>query len=66
MNKEESVGKDLKSGLFVVGKEGNIQERPKSCPMCGAGTYLAQHGDRVSCGKCGYTKWLSEEEENTE
>jgi small subunit ribosomal protein S27Ae len=26
----------------------------KSCPKCGTGTKLAQHADRLSCGKCGY------------
>lgn len=26
----------------------------KSCPKCGAGVRLAQHADRLSCGKCGY------------
>lgn len=28
----------------------------KSCPKCGPGTFLANHKDRDSCGKCGYTE----------
>ncbi len=28
----------------------------KFCPKCGAGFFLAQHKDRVSCGKCGYAE----------
>lgn len=54
--------KDLKSKLFKV-ENGEIKERPKSCPMCGQGVYLAQHGDRESCGRCGYTKWLTSDKE---
>jgi small subunit ribosomal protein S27Ae len=26
----------------------------KACPKCGAGVNLAEHGNRRSCGKCGY------------
>ncbi|MFC3957825.1 30S ribosomal protein S27ae [Halovivax cerinus] len=26
------------------------------CPRCGD-VYLAEHGDRRHCGKCGYTEW---------
>lgn len=25
------------------------------CPKCGPGYFLADHYDRSSCGKCGYT-----------
>lgn len=26
----------------------------KTCPKCGAGTFLAEHKDRLYCGKCHY------------
>ncbi len=26
----------------------------KNCPKCGAGSRLAEHANRRSCGKCGY------------
>ncbi|MHC1605566.1 MAG: 30S ribosomal protein S27ae [Candidatus Methanofastidiosia archaeon] len=29
----------------------------KICPRCGPGTFMADHGERFSCGKCGYTEW---------
>ncbi len=29
----------------------------KSCPKCGVGVFMGQHGNRVSCGKCGYTEF---------
>ncbi|MFQ5920019.1 MAG: 30S ribosomal protein S27ae, partial [Thermoplasmata archaeon] len=32
------------------------RERP-FCPRCGPGVFLAEHDDRVSCGRCGYTEF---------
>ncbi len=28
--------------------------RGKTCPRCGAGHFLADHGDRYYCGSCHY------------
>lgn len=30
--------------------------RGESCPECGPGVFLAVHKDRVSCGRCGFTR----------
>ena len=38
-------------------KEGKIERKNMACPKCGAGVFMAEHKDRISCGKCGYTKW---------
>ena len=27
----------------------------RTCPKCGTGYFLADHYDRWSCGRCGYT-----------
>ncbi len=40
------------------GKAGRKQE---SCPRCGTGTFLAQHKDRKTCGKCGYSESATRE-----
>jgi len=37
--------------------DNKLERLKKSCPRCGSGTYLAQHKDRLSCGKCGYTEF---------
>jgi ubiquitin-small subunit ribosomal protein S27Ae len=29
----------------------------KYCPKCGPGVFLAEHKNRFSCGKCGYTEF---------
>ena len=33
--------------------DGN-KRKNKTCPKCGPGVFLAEHKDRLSCGKCGY------------
>lgn len=46
----------LKRTLFKV--EGNkVVASRTHCPKCGGGVFLAQHADRVSCGRCGYTEF---------
>ncbi len=35
----------------------NITRKRRHCPRCGDGVYLAEHKNRVSCGKCGYTEF---------
>lgn len=35
---------------------GKLVRARKFCPKCGPGTFLAEHSDRLSCGKCGYTE----------
>jgi small subunit ribosomal protein S27Ae len=43
----------------VVEDAGKIKARRKrkACPRCGSGVFLAEHEDRYSCGKCGYTEF---------
>ncbi len=35
--------------------ENNKVTRKQSCPKCGPGIFLAEHKDRKTCGKCGFT-----------
>ncbi len=38
--------------------QGEILKRKRNCPRCGPGIFLAEHKDRVSCGKCKYTEFM--------
>jgi small subunit ribosomal protein S27Ae len=42
-------------GLYSTKGEQLVRTH-KSCPKCGPGTFLAEHGDRRSCGKCGFSE----------
>jgi ubiquitin-small subunit ribosomal protein S27Ae len=39
-------------------KKKNIKpfQKRRACPKCGPGISLAEHKDRRSCGKCGYSE----------
>lgn len=37
-------------------KNGQFTRKRKFCPKC-EGSFLADHEDRLSCGKCGYTEF---------
>ncbi len=38
-------------------KDNKLQRTKRHCPKCGEGVFLAEHANRVSCGKCGYTEF---------
>jgi len=35
---------------------GGFKRKNKFCPKCGAGVFMAQHKNRATCGKCGYSE----------
>jgi small subunit ribosomal protein S27Ae len=45
-----------KRDLYKV-EDGKVVRLRSDCPKCGRGVFLAEHGDRVSCGRCGYTEF---------
>lgn len=40
----------------------SVKRKNKSCPKCGAGVFLANHKDRLYCGKCGYVEMKNSED----
>jgi small subunit ribosomal protein S27Ae len=42
---------------FYSIKGDNVTRLRKECPRCGHGVFLAEHKDRLTCGKCGYTSY---------
>jgi small subunit ribosomal protein S27Ae len=35
---------------------GKLTRTHKACPKCGVGVFLANHEDRLHCGRCGHTE----------
>ena len=51
----EKVG-GRKPKLYKI--DGNrIKRLRRQCPRCGDGVFLAEHENRYSCGRCGYTEF---------
>ena len=55
---KEQEKKKLKGTWKLYQVSGNKLERKnKSCPKCGAGTFMAKHSNRWTCGNCHYAEF---------
>ncbi len=54
----------MKPHVYYDIKDGQIERTKQACPRCGDGTFLAEHHDRRSCGKCGYTEFKRKNKED--
>ena len=34
-----------------------LQRKRKFCPKCGPGFFMAEHNNRITCGKCSYVEF---------
>ena len=42
---------------FYVIEGNSVTRNKRDCPRCGKGVFMAEHRDRYSCGKCGFTEF---------
>ena len=54
----------MKKREFFKIEGDKINRIRKHCPKCGPGVFLAEHKNRFSCGKCGYTEFKSTRNKN--
>ncbi|MEM2105360.1 MAG: 30S ribosomal protein S27ae [Candidatus Bathyarchaeia archaeon] len=62
--KEEKTGKTQRAekkkrkgfSLYKIEKDKVVRLRP-TCERCGPGYFMADHGDRYTCGRCGFTRY---------
>ena len=54
--KAKASGALRRGSYYKVAGAAVVLER-KFCPRCGPGIILAEHKDRLACGKCGYTEF---------
>ncbi|MFH1053997.1 MAG: 30S ribosomal protein S27ae [Candidatus Woesearchaeota archaeon] len=47
---------------YVVSGD-SIKLKNKTCPKCGSSFLMAQHKDRITCGKCHYTEFSAKDVE---
>lgn len=49
----------MKKYQFFKVEGDKINRVMRHCPKCGPAVFIAEHKDRFSCGKCGYTEFKS-------
>jgi small subunit ribosomal protein S27Ae len=49
--------KKVKASELYDLSDDKAHRKRQNCPRCGEGVFLAEHKDRLSCGKCGYTQF---------
>lgn len=52
MAEEKKATPKKKNRNFIT--KTKYYKKKKYCPKCGPGFHLAEHKDRMSCGRCGY------------
>ncbi|ENO11847.1 ribosomal protein S27AE [Thermoplasmatales archaeon SCGC AB-539-C06] len=55
--KQKKPKKPVKPHTLYETSGTEIKRKNKSCPKCGKGIFMAKHGNRTTCGKCGYTEF---------
>jgi small subunit ribosomal protein S27Ae len=58
-NAEEKTEKKKEKKVFSLYKiedDKIIRLRP-TCERCGVGYFMADHGNRYTCGRCGFTRY---------
>ena len=62
MSKKEVGTKKAKKkgtgiGSYYQIEESGLKRLRPSCERCGSGYFMADHGDRFTCGHCGLTRY---------
>jgi ubiquitin-small subunit ribosomal protein S27Ae len=53
---KESKGQTSVYKFYTINNS-TIERTKRECPRCGKGIFMADHKDRYTCGKCGYTEF---------
>ena len=56
MSKKEKAKKRFISSYYKI-ENGKLKRLLPTCDRCGAGYFMADHGDRYTCGHCGFTRY---------
>lgn len=57
--KAEKKPKKEEKGIYAIYKVegGKVTRLRPACERCGPGYFMADHGDRFTCGHCGFTRY---------
>jgi len=60
-DKKNSSKSEVAIYKFYAIQGDKVTRTKRDCPRCGKGTYMAEHKDRFTCGKCGFTEFTHKE-----
>lgn len=58
--KEKKPKKPMQVWKLYEAKGETVERKNKFCPKCGPGFFMANHSNRLTCGKCYYTEFTEE------
>lgn len=47
---------------FYKVQNDSVTRSKRDCPRCGKAVFMAEHKDRYTCGKCGFTEFIHKEQ----
>ena len=56
---KDSKTKNSASKFYKISDD-KVERIKRECPRCGKGVFMAEHKDRLTCGKCSYTEFQKE------
>jgi len=61
-NKEKKKKKPFSRYKMYAVSGDKLEKKNSTCPKCSVASYLSNHKDRQTCGKCGYVEIRSKKE----
>ena len=57
-NTDKKKGGETQIFEFYEVSDDKLVRKKRDCPRCGRGVFMAEHSDRSTCGKCGFTEFV--------
>lgn len=57
MKETKKTKKRMISSYYKINEEEGLKRLRPFCARCGPGYFMADHGDRYTCGHCGFTRY---------
>ncbi|MGC2598224.1 MAG: 30S ribosomal protein S27ae [Nitrososphaeraceae archaeon] len=61
-NKDKSAASEVAIYKFYKIEGEKLTRVRRECPRCGRGVFMAEHKNRNTCGKCGFTEFRRSDE----
>ena len=57
VDKKDKVKGEVAIYKFYIVQGDKVTRTRRDCPRCGKGTFMAEHKNRFTCGKCSFTEF---------